>query len=63
MAPLQHPRLSRLHPPPPPPPPPRCRDMRSQQLLSRLIARMRAVPQPIIAAVQVWVGRCVPGQD
>ena len=29
------------------------RDMRSQQLLSRLIERMRAVPQPIIAAVQV----------
>ncbi|PSC69953.1 enoyl-hydratase [Micractinium conductrix] len=28
------------------------KDMRSQQLLSRLIARMRAVPQPIIAAVQ-----------
>lgn len=29
------------------------RDMRSQQLLSRLIARLRALPQPIVAAVQV----------
>lgn len=29
------------------------KDMRSQQILSRLIERMRAVPQPIIAAVQV----------
>lgn len=29
------------------------KDMRSQQLLSRLIERMRQVPQPIIAAVQV----------
>lgn len=29
-------------------------DMRSQQLLSRLIEKFRAVPQPIIAAVQVW---------
>lgn len=28
------------------------KDMRSQQLLSRLIERMRQVPQPIIAAVQ-----------
>jgi len=31
--------------------------MRSQQLLSRLIEKMRTVPQPIIAAVQVG-GRC-----
>ncbi|PRW44561.1 enoyl- hydratase [Chlorella sorokiniana] len=28
------------------------RDMRSQQLLSRLIERMRALPQPIVCAVQ-----------
>ena len=27
-------------------------DMRSQQLLSRLIEKLRALPQPIIAAVQ-----------
>lgn len=28
------------------------RDMRSQQLLSRLIERMRALPQPVVCAVQ-----------
>lgn len=32
------------------------KDMRSQQLLSRLIEKMRQVPQPIIAVVQVGVG-------
>lgn len=34
--------------------------MRSQQLLSRLIERMRAVPQPIIAAVQVGEEQAAP---
>lgn len=29
------------------------KDMRSQQLLSRLIEKMRAAPQPIVCAVQV----------
>lgn len=31
------------------------KDMRSQQLLSRLVEKMRQVPQPVIAAVQVRV--------
>ena len=37
------------------------RDMRSQQLLSRLIERMRALPQPIVCAVQVRSGGWVAG--
>ncbi len=34
-------------------------DIRSQQLLSRLIEKFRAVPQPIIAAVEVRGCVCV----
>lgn len=37
------------------------RDMRSQQLLSRLIERMRALPQPIVCAVQVRSDGLVAG--
>lgn len=42
------------------------KDLRSQQLLARLIERLRALPQPIICAVQVRRPRlgegvaCVP---
>lgn len=36
--------------------------MRSQQLLSRLIERMRALPQPIVCAVQARHGWWVVGR-
>ena len=38
------------------------KDLRSQQLLSRLIEKLRAIPQPIIAAVQVGLGPMAPSK-